>query len=80
VFLEPYDLKLRRSAGDVRAIRSDASGRYTFEGLAPGSYRVLATFEFASVDSALLDSAGARVIEVAERMEARQDLELYEIR
>ncbi|HXB68210.1 MAG TPA: carboxypeptidase-like regulatory domain-containing protein, partial [Candidatus Acidoferrales bacterium] len=46
VYLEGYDPDGRKRLTDLRVTRTDLHGLYRFEGLAPGNYRILATFEY----------------------------------
>ena len=80
VYLETYDPATKRRLTDLRTVRTDLSGAYRFDGLAPGIYRVLATFEFQSPDSADLDRALARQVGAAANQDLQMDLDLYEIR
>jgi hypothetical protein len=52
VYLELYDVDVRKRPIDVRETRTDIHGQYQFFGLAPGHYRVVGTFEFLAPDSA----------------------------
>ena len=79
VFLEPRDPELQRPM-EIRGTRTDTRGQYQFPGLAPGEYRLLATFEYRSPDAAILDAAGARTVKVEEGRDVPQDLDLYVIR
>jgi hypothetical protein len=79
VFLENVDLPVERRVRETYSTRTDLHGLYSISGLAPGNYRVLATFEYLQVDGAVMDSAGARSFKIDERTDAPQDLELYGI-
>ena len=80
VYLEPYDTVARRRVADPRSARTDTRGVYLFDGLAPGAYRVLSTFEYRSPDVAQMDLAGAQAVVVAASGDLTADLDLYEIR
>ncbi len=80
VFLEPWDGEQHKRAGDVRTARSDVHGRYQFHGLAPGEYRVMATFEYQMPDEAEMDRAETRVVKAEAGADAAQDLDLFVIR
>ena len=54
---------------EPRMIRTDSAGQYEFYGLAPGSYRLLATFEARG-------TAGSRTIELTEGQDQTADLDL----
>lgn len=79
VFLEAYDAESGRRVMDPRMARTDAKGRFQFAGLAPGTYRLLATFEYEMPDAAAMAARG-RAFPVAEGREMQQDVELYVIR
>jgi hypothetical protein len=80
VYLEAYDLENRRRLTDVRTVRTDMRGQYGFYGLAPGTYRILSTFEFQTPDTATMDAAEARTVAVEEKRDLALDLDLYVIR
>ena len=80
VFLEAYDVEARRRLTDVRAARTDMHGQFQFDGLAPGTYRVLSTFEFQMPDAAAMSNAGAKIVNVEEGHDSGVELELYVIR
>jgi len=77
VHLEAYDPVSRRRVMDLQTARSDLRGAYRFDGLAPGIYRVLATFEYEAPDAATMEQAGARQIQVEARSDLQLDLDLY---
>ena len=80
VFLEGYDPESRKRLMDVRVTRTDTRGQYQFSGLAPGSYRILGSFEFQMPDSAALDAANARIVKTEKGRDLAVDLEIYVIR
>jgi Carboxypeptidase regulatory-like domain len=55
---------------ETRMTRTDTAGRYEFYGLAPGRYRVLASFDAAAPEA-------ARAVELQEGQEQALDLSLY---
>ncbi|MBV8730366.1 MAG: carboxypeptidase regulatory-like domain-containing protein [Acidobacteriia bacterium] len=77
VHLEAYDPVSRRRVMDLQTTRTDLRGAYRFDGLAPGIYRVLATFEYQAPDTAVMDQAGAQQIQVQGRSDLQLDLDLY---
>jgi hypothetical protein len=79
VYLEGWDPEAKQRVGDLRSVRTDARGQFRFEGLAPGSYRVLATFEYLNPDVETMGAAAQEII-VAAHAEKALDLELYAIR
>lgn len=80
VFLEAYDPDSRKRLMDVRVTRTDTRGQYQLYGLAPGSYRMVSSFEFQMPDSAALDAANARIVKAEEGRDLPVDLDLYAIR
>jgi hypothetical protein len=80
VFLEAYDLESRRRLTEVRTTRADVRGQYRFFGLPPGVYRLLATYEFQSPDSAVMDAAPAKTVTVEAGRDHLLDLDLWTIR
>ncbi len=80
VFLEAYDLEARRRVADIRMTRSDTRGQFEFYGLAPGQYRVLASFEFQMPEIAQMDAANPRIVKVEEAQDQTVDPDLYVIR
>ena len=43
--LESYDAEGRKRINELRIVRADLTGHYQFSGLAPGTYRVISTFD-----------------------------------
>jgi len=80
VFLETAGLDPRQRLLDIRSTQTDMRGQYQFAGLPPGSYRLLATFEYQTVDSDIMEAAGARGVKVEEGRDLPQDLDLYVMR
>ncbi|MBZ5583994.1 MAG: carboxypeptidase-like regulatory domain-containing protein [Acidobacteriia bacterium] len=80
VYLEGYDPATRRRTLDLRTARTDLRGAYRFENVAPGTYRVLATFEYLMPDAEMMSYAGAREIRLEPRADLQMDLELYGVR
>jgi hypothetical protein len=77
VFLEAWDPIERKRLVDLRETRADIRGNYRFEGLPPGSYRVLSTFEYLAPDVNAMDLADAQPIEIAAHTDLQTDLNLY---
>ena len=77
VFLEPYDPVTRKRDGELRGVRADMRGQYRFEGLAPGVYRILSTFEYLAPDVEAMDFARAQTITIEARSQRSLDLDLY---
>jgi hypothetical protein len=80
VFLEPYDAPTRQRSADLRTTRTDLQGTYRFDGLPPGIYRVLPTFEYQAPEPADLDFAMAAIVKTEPRMDLQLDLDLFSIR
>jgi hypothetical protein len=80
VYLEAYDPETRKRSGDLRVTRTDLRGGYRFDELAPGVYRVLATFEYQAPDTASMELAGARSTQVDAHGDLQLDLDLYIVR
>jgi protocatechuate 3,4-dioxygenase beta subunit len=62
VFLWPVTPDARRSLGGVKQTLSDVNGGYRFDGLPPGDYRLLATFDATFIDEELIEAAQAMAI------------------
>ncbi len=77
VFLEPYDLESTKRIAQVFMTRTDARGQYRFNGLAPGQYRLLGTFEYRSPDSEEMEAARSIMVKIEETRDLQQDLDLY---
>jgi hypothetical protein len=77
VFLEPWDAEQHKRLGDLRVTRADIRGRYQFHGLAPGDYRVMATFEYQMPEEGEMHRAEARVVKAEAGADLVQDLDLF---
>ncbi len=77
VYLEAFDQDLHKRLTELRTARTDMSGQYHFNGLAPGVYRILSSFEFDKPDSQTMEAAGARTVTLSEGDASAQDVELY---
>jgi hypothetical protein len=80
VFLEAWDPDTHKRVSELRTVRTDIRGFYRFQGLAPGVYRILSTFEYQMPDSAAMDLAAAKQVRVEVRSDPQMDLDLYGIR
>ena len=80
VYLEAYDPAAGKRIADLRATNSDVHGQYRFNDLAPGTYRILGTFEYLFPDAETMGTANAQVVTVDAHNELSRDLELYVIR
>src|SRR6185295_15152386 len=54
VFLEGYDPVSKKRLIDLRVTRTDMRGQYQFYGLAPGTYRLVSSFEYQTPDTAAI--------------------------
>jgi hypothetical protein len=77
VFLELWDTTVKTRVGDLRLTRTDMRGQFAFTSLAPGTYHILSTFEYASPDSDTMQSAGAASVLLAANGDAVKELELW---
>lgn len=77
VFLWPISETIRRSLRGYRMAIADTEGKYHFDGLPPGDYRLLATFDFTEVDEAALDEGQAIVVHAAESQRTTADIPLW---
>lgn len=80
VYLEGYDPDLRKRVTELQVALTDSRGMYQFKGLAPGTYRVLASFEFQRPDAIAMEYAGAKTIKIIEAQDLPQDLDLSVLR
>ena len=65
VFLWPVAVAARRGLSQpVLQMWSDAEGRFQFDSLPPGDYRLLATFDVKEVDAELIELSQAAVVSV----------------
>ncbi len=62
VFLWPLDAAVRRSLHGDRVVLADVNGHAHFDGLPPGDYRVLSTFDVIEIDEEILGEAAAQTI------------------
>ena len=77
VFLEGWDPVEQKRLIDLRETRADMRGNYRFEGVAPGNYRVVSTFEYLFPDSKAMELAGAQAVDIPAHTDVQRDLELY---
>jgi hypothetical protein len=80
VYLEAYDEVNRKRVVDLRSTRTDLRGKYSFTGLAPGTYRVVSTFEYQAPLTGDIDAMRPKVVTVEEGRELQLDLDLWSIR
>jgi Carboxypeptidase regulatory-like domain len=80
VFLEAWDPDNRKRLLELRTTRTDSSGRYVFTGLAPGTYRVMSSFEYLAPDPASIDLASPHTVQAEAHSDLAMDLDLYGLR
>lgn len=77
VFLWPVSEASQRILGGPRETLSDVDGQFRFQGLPPGEYRLLATFDTTEVNVELLEEAHAQTIQLDASQAAGVDLTLW---
>ena len=77
VFLEASDVEPARRLSEAFATRTDIQGQYRISGLAPGNYRLFASFEYSTADSTTMSAARAKPIRIENASDSQQDLDLY---
>ncbi|MDP9171858.1 MAG: carboxypeptidase-like regulatory domain-containing protein [Acidobacteriota bacterium] len=80
VFLEAWDPETRRRLIELRTTRTDPPGSYTFTGLAPGTYRLMSSFEYLAPDSAAIDLALPHTLKIEPHADLALDLDLFGLR
>jgi hypothetical protein len=77
VFLWPVFDGNRRILGGSRQVLCDVEGRFRFDGLPPGDYRVLATFDASEITPELIEESQAQAIRVQPAEAATVELPLW---
>jgi hypothetical protein len=77
VFLWPVAETARRSLGGSLQILSDTEGRFRFDSLPPGDYRVLASFDVNEIDEELVELSRAVVVHADASQTANIDLPVW---
>jgi protocatechuate 3,4-dioxygenase beta subunit len=77
VFLWPLAEGARRSLKGYRMVIADTEGNYHLEGLPPGDYRMLATYDFTEIDEVALDEGLAVTIHAEATQRTSADLVLW---
>jgi hypothetical protein len=77
VFLWPVAESARRSLSGTPQTLSDTEGRYRFDSLPPGDYRVLATFDAGEIDEDLLNLSQAPLVHADPAQTATLDLPVW---
>jgi hypothetical protein len=80
VYLEGYDVNFKKRVTDLRTMFTDTRGAYQFGGLTPGTYRLLATFEYQSPDAATMDASGAILLTIEKGKAQTKDVDLFVLR
>lgn len=79
VYLDRWDERNGKRIGELRRMVANAQGAFRFRGLAPGSYRVVASFDFGPPDEELMGDAHPKLVRVSESDTAEANLSLYSI-
>jgi hypothetical protein len=66
--------------GELHIVRTDMYGKYELTGLAPGTYRIVSTFEYSTPESMDFDEMRAKTVVVDEGRDRQEDLDLFVIR
>jgi hypothetical protein len=77
VFLWPVAEDARRSLGGVHQTLADTQGHFDFQGLPPGDYRILATFDYSQAELEVFEEAKAPAIKVEAGQGTIADLTLW---
>jgi hypothetical protein len=77
VFLWPLAEGAKRSLKGYRMVIADTEGKYHFDGLPPGDYRLLATYDFTEVDEGSMDEGQAITVRATESQRTTTDLSLW---
>jgi protocatechuate 3,4-dioxygenase beta subunit len=77
VFLWPVSEQARRSLRGWRSMLTTADGKFHFDGLPPGDYRMLATFDMSEVDADTMEEARAVTAHTAASQTKTIDLALW---
>ena len=78
VFLWPVAPAVRRSIHGPKIAYANIDGQYLFEGLAPGEYRLMSSFDYREVNEAVLEEARAVSVSLRDSQQAASDLTLYQ--
>lgn len=77
VFLWPVTEQARRSLRGWKTMLTTADGKYRFEGLPPGEYRLLATFDLTEIDADTMEEARAVTVQTAASQTKSQELTVW---
>jgi len=79
VYLFPTAQPTRRRMNGIRTAYAGTNGNYRIDGLAPGSYLVLSSFDISEINEESMTASQARPITIEDGRPATQDLELAQI-
>ncbi len=77
VFLWPVAEAARRSLGGPLQILADTEGRFRFDSLPPGDYRLLASFDVNEIDEELMELSRAVVVHADASQTANIELAVW---
>ncbi len=77
VFLWPVSEQARRSLRGWRSMLTTVDGKFHFDGLPPGDYRILATFDLSEVDADAMEEARAVTVHTTASQMKTLDLPLW---
>ena len=77
VFLWPVAESARRSLSGPLQVLSDTEGRFRFDSLPPGDYRLLASFDVNEIDEELIEASHAAAVHAEASQTAAIDLPLW---
>ncbi len=78
VYLYPVDADVRRRMYGYRTMLTGPKGEFKFDGVAPGQYLILSTWDLDEIDEAALTGAGARSLTLGQGQRETADLTLWE--
>lgn len=78
VFLWPTTEGIRRSLGGVRQVLTDVDGKFRFDGLPPGDYRILASFDISEVDEDVIEESKAMAVHVDPSQTGKVEVALWQ--
>ena len=79
VYLFPAGQPTRRQMNGIRTAYADLNGNYRIDGLAPGPYLLLASFDISEVNEESMTGSRARPVTIEDGRSATLDLELTQI-
>lgn len=77
VYLWPVNENARRSLHGYRSTVADVDGHFSFDGLPPGDYRMVATFDLTDLDEDKVEEAHAIAVHVDAGSQPSADLALW---